>query len=375
MVADWYYTNLIYCIHGDSRLQIFISSTMGQFVPPALCTVSVFLQNMGLVIADGLMVLCIFFTISKSHINAFRHVRYGDVFMHVKDIMSFALGYFSSFSSLNVVGVYLECSVNLPLYHAVLSIVSTVIFAIIYFQPLPQTHQAQTVNRFTGAMDASAAATSVLATSLICHHIYSRTAMARNRNKYKHVTDILIQSSVLYTTVMIVETILRLLDTGDITSSLSVILLEHYSSVLVNVASVSAKIHFIFIICIKCYLYRVFLHPSWLLDCLSRQVAIASPRGHLSTYRLIWIRLCRGNDRECRLRIIYKVIRGTETKNQFFNLMEPGARPCVTTMRRTKWCALSMNLLTCRSCRRGQIPSSMAVPHFPRWPQRRLGSW
>ena len=86
------------------------------------------------------------------------------------------------------------------------------------------------------------AATSLTATFTICLHIYtSTTHNHRSRRRYKHIIDTLVQSSVSYTTAVVLGTILAFLNTGSLQDSINIIILENYYETLVDVASVSTK--------------------------------------------------------------------------------------------------------------------------------------
>ena len=80
---------------------------------------------------------------------------------------------------------------------------------------------------------------SLTATIIICHCIHTKTAnQVQDRRRYRHIIDILIQSSVLYTVVTIGTTIDSFLATGDLASSMDVFLVNEYFEALTLVISV-----------------------------------------------------------------------------------------------------------------------------------------
>jgi len=94
-------------------------------------------------------------------------------------------------------------------------------------------------------MFVSIAATSLAATAIICHFIYtSQPHNLRSRRQYKQIADILIQSSAMYTTVVLVTTTCAFMVSGDIdTSDLKVIIVQNYFETMLAVMKVCFYSH------------------------------------------------------------------------------------------------------------------------------------
>jgi len=57
---QWYYATLIFCSQGDSRLSLFFGSAAGALsIPPTITIISIVVENLGFLLANGLMVLSI----------------------------------------------------------------------------------------------------------------------------------------------------------------------------------------------------------------------------------------------------------------------------------------------------------------------------
>jgi len=117
----------------------------------------------------------------------------------------------------------------------------SLVFRILYtFEPSFKTiKRARQGNYIVGALFCTTAATSLMATSVICYKIYSSTAQNRHsRRQYKHIVDTLIQSSTLYTVVVLIATVAGFLDTGKVQTSIKIIVLNNYFESLMIMASV-----------------------------------------------------------------------------------------------------------------------------------------
>lgn len=125
--------------------------------------------------------------------------------------------------------------------HAALVVVDMTFIGLSAFDFGSDSHRlARKANILTGTLFASVVATSITATFVICHHIYKSTTLnVRARRRYKHIVDILVQSSVMYTISVILVTICNFLDTGNVLSSVDAIVLEEYAQSISVVMTVS----------------------------------------------------------------------------------------------------------------------------------------
>ncbi|KAF4615088.1 hypothetical protein D9613_003287 [Agrocybe pediades] len=96
-----------------------------------------------------------------------------------------------------------------------------------------RVHQSALIS---GVLETVAVATSLSATFIICQHIYSNTSQdRRSRQRYKHIVDILVQSSVLYTTSVLLGAICGFLDRGKVTSPIKAIILDNYADTVLQI--------------------------------------------------------------------------------------------------------------------------------------------
>jgi len=96
------------------------------------------------------------------------------------------------------------------------------------------------INRISGATNSAVVATSITATFIICRHIYATTSHdRRTRRRYKHIVDILIQSSILYTTAVLADIVLQFVNTGTLQNSIKLEILLNYFEIFPIVTSVS----------------------------------------------------------------------------------------------------------------------------------------
>jgi len=85
------------------------------------------------------------------------------------------------------------------------------------------------------------AVTSLASTLVICYHIYSSTTQdRRSRQRYKHVVDIMVQSSLVYTSIVAFDSVVGFLNTTPKQQlSLTIQSLSHYTDFLASITSVS----------------------------------------------------------------------------------------------------------------------------------------
>jgi len=121
------------------------------------------------------------------------------------------LGFFvAEFSKLRYSYVRTWIPDNLPLYSIALIIAQISLLLIGFRNPLLRISQE---NIIAAAIFGTVAATSITSTFTICQTIYSNTTPeGRARSRYKYIADIIIQSSAIYSLLMLLLFIFELLD-------------------------------------------------------------------------------------------------------------------------------------------------------------------
>ena len=127
---------------------------------------------------------------------------------------------------------------------AVLCVVDTVFVSLLSLRPTFRTlEHARMSNIVGGAMYISIALTSLTGTFMICYHIYSSTSNSKARKRYKRIVDILIQSSIMYTTAIVLETISQFVSTEETpASAVQSLILNEISTSLSSIITVSCSI-------------------------------------------------------------------------------------------------------------------------------------
>ncbi|KAF9547037.1 hypothetical protein CPC08DRAFT_769526 [Agrocybe pediades] len=204
----WHYTNVLFSKQGDTESSILIGTIFG--VLPALVTIVEDIALFGgLLLADGLMVWRCFHACGRS-------------------LKAFAL------------------PMVLLLVETALGVTTIVYDSLVAMKPGYHSDKTDAIaNRLAGAVFTSVAMTSLAATFVICSNIYRHTAsFSASRKRYRHVTDILIQSSAIYTLVIVFQAILGFLDTvqdGRSWNAMTVVfILVNYVSDLTVIVSVRA---------------------------------------------------------------------------------------------------------------------------------------
>jgi len=162
--------------------------------------------------------------------------------------------------------MYYRTTTIWPSWYIALMITDTLYTSLFYAKASFQTVQAaRNANIISGATFVAVAVTSITATYLICHHIYTSTKHnQRSWKRYKHIVDICIQSSIIYTTIMVFETIIDFLETDDpeSASNISVQALDMYLEAFLNIASVSLN-NFFYVLPYSIYMsIHLFFLPS-----------------------------------------------------------------------------------------------------------------
>ncbi|KAF9547040.1 hypothetical protein CPC08DRAFT_769529 [Agrocybe pediades] len=192
MIALFITTSIV----GDSRVSLFLGSVFGSLaVPPTV--IDQIAQLVGLLFADGLLVWRCFHACGRS------------------------------LRSLLPIGLFVVEIVDVQ----GLVMADCIFDAFLNADPKFGTAKHVRIsNRLAGAMYISAAVTSLMATFMICHQIYTHTShYTRSRKRFRHVIDILVQSSGIYTAVVIMQAVLDYLNSGSLgPSMIPAIVAENY---------------------------------------------------------------------------------------------------------------------------------------------------
>jgi len=118
---------------------------------------------------------------------------------------------------------------------------STLFQGLFHFVQEDSTIQwAQWFNIIQGISFCTTAATSVLATSIIAATIHRSNMNNRARRRYRHIIEISIQSSALYTLSVLGAAVTTLIDNGNLNSDGSTLFnAEIYSDIFTEITTVS----------------------------------------------------------------------------------------------------------------------------------------
>ncbi|KAF4618105.1 hypothetical protein D9613_012648 [Agrocybe pediades] len=178
---NWYYTNIVFGNQGSTRVTMFIesaSSALPSLAPVILLTLS---GSAGFVFADALLVWrC----------------------------------YHACGGSLRSAGL----PIALFVVETVLIISNMIYICLVNVKPGFSTRKTDEINtRIRAAMLVSVAVTSVVATYAICRQIYSHTKPgSRTRRRYRNLVDALIQSSGIYSVVVVIGAVLSFTENGEL---------------------------------------------------------------------------------------------------------------------------------------------------------------
>ncbi|KAF9560015.1 hypothetical protein CPC08DRAFT_762940 [Agrocybe pediades] len=181
VALNWYYTNIVFCDRGATRVTTFIesaSSALPSLAPVILLTLS---GSAGFVFADALLVWrC----------------------------------YYACGGSLRSAGL----PIALFVVETVLVISNMIYICLVNVKPGFSTQKTDEINtRIRATMLVSVAATSIVATYTICRQIYSHTKPgSRTRRRYRNLIDALIQSSGVYSVVVVIEAVLCFTENGEL---------------------------------------------------------------------------------------------------------------------------------------------------------------
>ncbi|KAF4622550.1 hypothetical protein D9613_008977 [Agrocybe pediades] len=193
---NWFYTSINFIL-GDTRVAIFLAGETDSAVPIRIAILVTFLEVLGFVIADALMVWrCV-----HACAGALR-------------ILIIPVGFFT-----------FECA---------LAVVNITILTLTYVNPVFQSDQwFHNANVIDGIFEAIVAATSISASVTISYHIYSITSRTSGAwRRYKHIVDILVQSSGAYSTAVLLAAVVDFLNTGEANTSLTALILDNYAETL-----------------------------------------------------------------------------------------------------------------------------------------------
>ena len=102
--------------------------------------------------------------------------------------------------------------------------------------------RSQQSNDIIGGMFVAVALTSLTATFIICHHIYKSTYQdRRSRRRYRHILNILMQSSVIYTAAVLLETVVTIIYAGGSEPPVNLVILANYCDALLTITIVSKQ--------------------------------------------------------------------------------------------------------------------------------------
>ncbi|KAF9542234.1 hypothetical protein CPC08DRAFT_824285 [Agrocybe pediades] len=178
VAINWHFTNQRFCTDGGSREQIFLGPVTSSWM-------YVFASIVGggatFIIADGVLVWRCFHACGQS---------------------------------------FRSCALPISLFilEILLVICSDVVSSLVYNEPeVFHVREFLTLVSVTtildGAMYVSVAATSLAATYIICGQVYTHTKPgSRSRRRYRNVIDALIQSSALYSSVIVIEAVLYIVE-------------------------------------------------------------------------------------------------------------------------------------------------------------------
>ncbi|KAF4618109.1 hypothetical protein D9613_012680 [Agrocybe pediades] len=195
---NWFYTDDMICTNGGTRADMFNESTTVE-LPAGLTLMRDLKTFIGFFLADGLLV----WRCSHAHGRSFK-----------RTLLPIGL--------LIVEIAIVTCT---TVYQCLFTVVPDFV----------TVEQAKVLDRLNAAKFVSVAATSLIATLMICRQIYICTAPgSSSRRRYRIIINALIQSSALYSASVIFTAILDFLDTGALESSFTVAVTSQYASALVE---------------------------------------------------------------------------------------------------------------------------------------------
>jgi len=197
LIVQWYYTSTCFVGTPDNRQDTFLLS-LENSLSPVVTTVFLIAQGIGQILADSLLVN-IFYVQSHSPVNWLVEFRFGAAggFYLNKDTSN--SDWYVSILWNWASGIYI-IKFNCSLCTTVFILISTLFQGLFNFVPGDHTSQwAQRYNIIQGISFCVTAATSVLATFIIAAKIHRSNINNHARRRYRHIIEITIQSSTLYT--------------------------------------------------------------------------------------------------------------------------------------------------------------------------------
>jgi len=111
---------------------------------------------------------------------------------------------------------HIHHQIQLLIFHTVLILITTLFEGLATFVPEDNTIQwARRCNIIQGISYSTTAATSVLATFIVAAKIHRSNMNNRARRRYRHIIEITIQSSALYTFSTLGNAVITLVDKGN----------------------------------------------------------------------------------------------------------------------------------------------------------------
>ncbi|KAF9560022.1 hypothetical protein CPC08DRAFT_762946 [Agrocybe pediades] len=199
---NWYYTNVVFCSDGGSRIEMFVE--VATFALPKGVIIVITLTQYGFLFAGALLAWRCYYACGRSLLK-----------------------------SLPPIG--------LLVVQTGLMIASTIYTYLLKLKPgFANPARDRRADKLNSAMFVTIAATSVVATFIICWHIYEHTTPGTfSRKRYQNVINALIQSSAMYSVIVVVQAVLGLLDTGEIQAPLTFVtaLIGQYMSALSQISA------------------------------------------------------------------------------------------------------------------------------------------
>ncbi|KAF9547765.1 hypothetical protein CPC08DRAFT_755429 [Agrocybe pediades] len=200
---NWWSAASLFCDFGESRTSIFTEALLQTAIPAGVRVLEVASENIAFLFADGLLLWRCFHVCGRSTYKmAIPTILFaGECALAIA--YTVALGLFYENTAYRTT----QWSVKADIIHASLSL--TVVF------------------------------TSLAATALICHQIYSKTSTKHHSwKRYRRILDALIQSSVIYSSVSVITATTDLLDfTARGLSFVKAFILGNYAQALLTIVT------------------------------------------------------------------------------------------------------------------------------------------
>ncbi|KAF9554846.1 hypothetical protein CPC08DRAFT_712526 [Agrocybe pediades] len=202
VLLNWFYTGIIFCAKGETRLHMFIENVTLEALPTGVRLSITILNVCGFAFADGLLVWRCFHACGRSFWR----------------------------SSLPIALFFVEI---------VLIILSTTYECMLLTRPGFDTPLMLRVKTYANAaMFVSVPATSLISTIIICRQIYAHALPGcRSWKRYRTIINALVESSGLYSAPVVFMAVLDLMGTGQIQSSFTPEMISLYVNVIVVITA------------------------------------------------------------------------------------------------------------------------------------------